>query len=223
MKKLPYALLFALIVLSIIFGSGKCFGQDSTSKKFHNFPHQKNILIVESTQTNSWLPPKRGYFKVHQRIWVVTRSNSAQERGHIQFISDTSLFLNGKEIKLKDIVIIKKVKGGEISVAGGSLTVIGLIFSINSMANFPDIENTGSFVGSVMGTLVAGIFTLVGVIQVGSAHRYQMEDGWRFYVKPDVFENPMMRFPDKSDTLRGNTPFVPNKGMKMPGPFPGKK
>jgi hypothetical protein len=188
-------------------------------------------LIVESTQTNAWFPPQPGYFKVRYKVKVVSGDSGTIDKGHIQFISDSSIFLNGKEIKLSDIYCIKKVRGQTLSAIGGSLTGIGVILSITfgtltnrAHENYSDHSYEGAFLGTVAGTLITGVFTLVGIIQAASARRYYMNDGWRFDVKPDVFvQGGMMKFPSKTDTVKGNKMFMPGNNQNMPTPFPKKK
>jgi hypothetical protein len=230
LRKYIAPLLLSIIAILLLFGAGKCFGQDTLTPKKHYFPLQRNILIVESTQTNSWFPPQAGYFKVRHRVQVVTRTNNTKERGHIEFISDSSIFLNGREIKLKDIVTIKKIRGEELSIVGGSLTSIGLGLSIyygiksGQVNTYADDSYAWESLGFAGGTLITGICTLVGIIQVASARKYHMDYGWRFDVKPDIFAQPgMMKFPGKSDTVNGSTPFKPGNTMNMPTPFPQKK
>jgi hypothetical protein len=230
LKKLSSTLVFALLATLLLFVAGKCFGQDSTSKKAISFPLHRNILLVESTQTNAWFPPRPGYFRVRYKVKVVSGDSGNIDKGHIQYICDSSIFINGKEIKLSDIHSIKKVRGEVLSIGGGSLTAIGLAFSVIygskawAIDTYSDHSYEGAFLGSVIGTMAAGILTLVGVIKMASAHNYYMDDGWRFDVKPDIpVQGGMMKFPGKSDTVKGNQMFLPGNNMNMPNPFPGKK
>jgi hypothetical protein len=229
-QKLTTTIFLAILATLLLSGSGKCYGQDTTAQKTISFPLNRNILIVESTQTKAWSPPRPGLFRVRYKVKVVSGDSSNIDKGHIQYICDSSIFINGKEIKLSDIHSIKKVRGEVLSIGGGSLTAIGLAFSVIygskawAIDTYSDHSYEGAFLGSVIGTMAAGIITLVGVIKMASAHNYYMDEGWRFDVKPDIpLQGGMMKFPGKSDTVKGNQMFLPGNNMNMPNPFPGKK
>ena len=227
-RKLFSSLLFAIFALVLLQGAGKCFGQDSTAKRLIYFPLQRNILIVESTQTNAWFPPQPGYFRVRYKVKVVSGDSGTLDKGHIQFISDSSIFINGKEIKLKDIASIKKVRGEVLTIGGSTTFAIGAgLFAYYYSRSFTEKDYYSSEMASLAIAcveIVVGVATLVGIIQMASAHRYYMDQGWKFDVKPDLpIQSGMMRFPSKSDTVRGNPPFNPGNNMTMPNPFPKKK
>jgi hypothetical protein len=221
MKKLTAPLLFAILATLLLFGAGKCFGQDSTKIK--------NVLVVECTTQNPWeIMPKRVIFKTHKKIRIETTKDE-NITARIDFISDSSLVIKGNEIKLRDITKINKYRSKIPAVVGGITAATGIggmiyfysNFNNNSFSNY-ELDN-GVLISAAV--LFAGLITtLVGLIELGGAKKYNMKENWKFYVKPDIFSQPgMMRFPSKSDTVKGNVMFRPGNSMNIPTPFPVKK
>jgi hypothetical protein len=220
MKKFPTTLFFAIIATVLLSGEGKCFGQHSTKIK--------NVLVIESTLENQWMPIQPAVFKTGKKVKVVRVENNEKITGRIQYISDSSIFLKGMEIKLYDIAIINKCRGRILTTVGGSTFVVGAgLFAYFYSHSFTDKDYYSSQTASLaIGCveMVVGIATLIGMIQFASAKHYYMDQNWRFIVKPDIFAQPgMMKFPNKQDTVKGNKLFRPGNNTNMPTPFPKKK
>jgi hypothetical protein len=191
-RKSPTPLLFSSIAIMLLLGLGQCYGQDSIPQKKNNFPHQRNVLLIKKTQPTSGLPTEKGCFRVYYRVQVVSRDSSFYKKGRIKYISDSSIFLKSKEIKLKNISSIKKCGGKTTTIVGGSilLTGAGLFAGFRNYYDnkyYPsDYEGSGGMgpeLASFGLTFIGGITTLIGGIQWATARNYDMTEGkWKFEV-----------------------------------------
>ncbi len=218
MKKVITLIVFFMCMTNI-------FGQDSTKVK--------NVLVIQSTKEQTWGPgPSRPptVYKTGKRIRVVT--NTINLVGNIEYISDSSITIKGKEIKLKDITRINKYRNGVLPVFGGVVTATGIglyIYFVRYYAkhtyNYDGTEGSasiGSEVGSILIVFAGAVATLVGVIRAATAKHYRMNGKWKFLVKPDIFTAPQfMNSPGNFNPARDSLNRTPNRFMPMP--FPKKK
>jgi hypothetical protein len=174
-------LLFAILATVLLAGIGSCFAQDST--------FQKKYLMIDKIKRSGKSHIIPDGFRIGHKVEVSDTAEHS-EKGRIKIITDSSIFLNDKEIMLKQIASIKKIRGRTLSAIAGSLAgagfVLTLTFGILTNAAHDTYSNhayEGEFFGALFGTMVAGAGSLVGGIQMGSARRYFIGSKWKFVVK----------------------------------------
>ena len=218
MKKVITLIAFFLWMANI-------FGQDSTKVK--------NVLVIQSTKEQTWGPGPSSpptVYKTGKRIRVVT--NTINIVGKIEYISDSSITIKGKEIKLKDITRINKYRNGVLPAIGGAVTATGIglfiYFARYYAKHTYDDDGTegsasmGPELGSIFIAFAGAVATLVGVIRAATAKHYRMNGKWKFLVKPDIFTAPQfMNSPGNFNPSKDSLNRPPNRFMPMP--FPKKK
>jgi hypothetical protein len=134
----------------------------------------------------------RVLYKVH----LVYREKNSTETGKIKFISDSSIFIKEKEIKLKDIASIKRCGGKLTTIVGGS-TLGASIITYKILQNYyvnkvypHDYEGDGGLgVQLIMyaALFVSGVTTFIGGLEWATAKEYNMLNGeWKFEVKSEA-------------------------------------
>ncbi len=178
MKK---TLLLCLLLAAVVSG---CFAQDSIGGE--------KVLVVERTKLlYGQKTPTQSFFLKGNRVKVVSTNDDVTEIGRIKEISDSTITIKGKQIKVSKITRINKYRGVEPTILGGSIIGGGIITLLildayhksNNDYN-SESSGTGSIVITVLVTIFGGCTTLFGLIEMGATKHYCTNDHWKLYVKP---------------------------------------
>jgi hypothetical protein len=185
MKKLPAALLFAIIAIVLLLGAGKCFGQDSAG--------YEKILVIQRQTLKPWHKDStRFYFKKGNRL-CLTKYNKKVVIGRLESLNDSSIVVGKKEIILKEIKRINRYNGVNLSIIGPSLSLYGfelfeLLLKVRDDYNddyVPPGETRTIGIASVGAVIIflGACTTIVGLIEVASTKYFKMGDKWKLVVK----------------------------------------
>ncbi len=173
-----------------------------------NLSHH-NVLVVDRILNKSW--QKGSYqriFRIGNRVFVQTFTGDVA-MGVLGVISDSTITVKGKEIKLNDIKEINAYKGYEPAVLGSSLlaTGIGIGATFNNYYNHHHNSSEDSYGMGIALLAVAIMFigtctTLFGVTEIGTTKHFRIGKKWKLSVLPEndkalTDHNYLFPFPKK--------------------------
>jgi hypothetical protein len=177
---------YFLLTLLMVHFSTCCFSQDSTSKE--------KFLVIESTKFRGWqTPPAR--VKINTGDKVTIGYNNAIITGKIDSVEDSSIVLNGRQIKLNEINRINAVtnRGTNETIIGLSTLAFSVLMISLSDVVYPEkineegedenrYPNTYYCMFFALNAFAGGVLTIVGVIELISIKHYNIGENWKLYV-----------------------------------------
>ncbi len=154
-----------------------------------NLPYH-HILVVKRILDKSWQKYSyERFFRTGNRVFVRTFTGNAA-MGVLGVISDSTITVKGKEIKLNDIKEINAYKGYEPAVLGSSLlaTGIGIGATFNNYYNHHHNSSEDSY-GMGIALLAVGIgfigtcITVFGITEIGTTKHFKIGKKWKLSVQ----------------------------------------
>ena len=143
-------------------------------------PHQKDSMLA--------------HFETHDRVKIISYAKNLTLKGKIQQIADTSITIDGKQINVNDISMIKKLRGKTVRIVGTSVLGVGTAMLI-VFASLTKINPSGTpqeyvflqyiyeEIASII-VMVAGACTfMVGAFINASSKQYLIGNNYKFSVE----------------------------------------
>ena len=149
-------------------------------------------LIVERTKLlKNQLQPTRVTFMIGNKV-AIEKYNYKTISGLIENISDSSIQIKGKEIKIKDIKRINKIRGITSTIIGLSCALSAGIFFLIISNYQPAEDNNGNYVYGndytvfviicITSTLTGFVALTAGIIDIATIKYYRMDKNWKIVI-----------------------------------------
>ena len=145
-----------------------------------------DTITLNITELEKFKLKKARYFIVGKKVDYLLHTDEKRTKGRLNAIKDSSLIINETEITLNSIsqlggraasLVVVKVIGGTIMLAGSGLTVVGLSL-ISSSTNTNDGATVNIVIG--IGAIAVGVAGIIaeGVPLLLSNKRYDIGFEW---------------------------------------------
>ena len=150
-------------------------------------------LIVEQTKLregNKW--PRHITFIAGKRIVIKKYHDKKIIRGPLEYVTDSSILVKGKFIKIKEIQSVQRHSGGTLLVVGLSTSASFIIIAegVNVLTvpkydKYGDITNDPTnIIITIFVIGVLDLFTVVpaGIVQLALTKNYRMDKNWKIVI-----------------------------------------
>jgi len=160
-----------------------------------NSTYQTNTLVAQRTRLRDGQElTSQVMFLIGKKVYIRRYNNDTLVKGVLECVTDSSIMIKGKLIKIKDIKIISKHRGGDILIIGlSSLAVLTVAIFVDKALFDPGVDKYGNaieahgYYESEMAFLFCGFLDVVtviptGLIKLSLTRHYKMDRGWKLKV-----------------------------------------
>ena len=168
-----------LVALQTFLISPDCISQNTSSTQ--------NILVLQKTTLKSGqTKPDQKIFKQNCSISVRRYSNPKVLRGKIDSINNSSIYLKGNLVDIKDIKRINTFRGKALTFIGPTLILTSI--SLSQFAFTPPNEYGNSYITLAFFPVFFGfvggmIVTCTGLIEILTTKHYHLDKDYKIVIK----------------------------------------